>query len=777
MSHATEPLSAETSAKLVDLARACKGAARVVSMYPATHPAIQDALGRMTAAGAAAVADGPFQMAVTPETLLVGGKALARPDVAVSELAAMLHAHSVGELQIVGPLAPAEWHAFLLLLSQPPSEVRGGGGIAQAWAAGGGGPIEIRQIDYAEVLRERASGEDASWETILTAYLDGEQTDLDDEILAEFAAIVSDQYRMAAFVDTVVQRGAQDGWIGRKQAQLARLLQALAAYISSTDPSALDRMLRNTAAALPRMSPEIVSGLLNEPRPVTDDGQPTGIDLGGELQARFNDGLVARFVANAIGRERTASGRLAEAFQALVPDDQHRGRVLDLAKGVAQQGPLGKDPMFGDLWQQAADMLQSYSDEKYISEAYATDLSKARAAAVEMERISEDPPERVAAWIATVSDEQIRRLDQQVLGDLLVVETRRDDWRQVHALALARIEQLVLVGDLPPAQELLDTLLRLSRDPASQVAADAKDGVAKLAAGDVMTHIVLFIRQAEEAELPRATRFCLSLGKSVVGRLVDAVLAEDSARTIRRLREVLLSFGSAARSRINELCTSPNPAVRRTAVELLRMLGGGEALPYLVKLLEDDEAQVQRDALRAIMQVGTDEAFAALQHALTAGPTRTREAIMHAAGTLRDGRAAPLFAFIVRQGKHTGEHESFYRAALDALGHLGVSSELTLQALAGALYRGEWWAPVRTRRLRAVAARALRTIGSSEAIAVLEGAATHGGRGVRAAARAALALPAAEPADEAPEVPEAPEAADQESEVATGQTPGERSPT
>ena len=78
MAHATEPLSAETSARLVDLARACKGAARVVAMYPATHPAIQDALARMTAAGTAAVAGGPFQVSVTPETLLVGAGLAAR---------------------------------------------------------------------------------------------------------------------------------------------------------------------------------------------------------------------------------------------------------------------------------------------------------------------------------------------------------------------------------------------------------------------------------------------------------------------------------------------------------------------------------------------------------------------------------------------------------------------------------------------------------------------------------------------------------------------------
>ena len=774
MSHATEPLSAETSAKLVDLARACKGASRVVAMYPATHPAIQDALGRITAAGAAAVADGPFQMAVTPETLLVGGRAPSRPDVAVTELAVLLHSHSVGDLHLTGVMTPAAWHAFLLLITRPAAEVRGEGGITRAWASAGGGPIEIRQIDYGEVLRERAGGDESSWEFILAAYLEGEQADLDDETLAALCDVVCDPQRMSAFMDKVVEESRKDGWIGQKQAKFAKLLQALAAFLNKTDPARLDTMLRGVANSLPRMSPEVVTGLLTEPRPLDDDGNPAGIDLGGELLARVNDGVVARFIANVISRERTASGRLAEAFQALVPDQEQRGRVLDLAQGVAAQGPLGKDPMFTDLWQQASQMLQSYSDEKYISDAYATDLSKARAAAVEMERISEDPPERVAAWVATVSDEQIRRLDQMVLGDLLVVETRREDWRKVHALALARIGQLVLVGDLPPAQELLDTLLRLSRDPSSQVAADARDGVAQLANGDIMTHLVLFIRQAEEAELPRATRFCLSLGKGVAGRLVDAILQEDSARTIRRLREVLVSFGSAATARVTEMCGAANPAVRRTAIELLRLLGGTEALPFLIKLLDDEEPQVQRDALRGVMQLGTDEAFTALQAALTSGPPRTREMIMHSVGTLRDERAAPLFAFIVRQSDHRGDYEDFYRSALQTLGHLGVSSDLTLQALHGAFDRGEWWAPVRTRKLHAAAATALRAIGSPEALAVLESVAVTGKRTVRNAARTALRNQP--PAPPAPETPAG--ASDQTTDPLGGDhdaSPGERS--
>ncbi len=761
MSHATEPLSAETSSKLLDLARACKAAARVVSMYPPTHPAIQDALGRITVAGTQAVGDGPFQITVTPDTLLVGGRALLRPDMAVTELAGMLHAHSVGELNISGALAPAAWHAFLVLLSQSAADIRDEGGITRAWEAAGGGPLEVRQIDYAEVLRERADGDSSDWEDILTAYLQGEQTDIDDTLLDALLEIATEPTRMAAFIDNIVERAAgENGWLSKQQAQLSKLLQALASYVSASDPSLLDKVLRNLAGSVPRMSPEVLTSLLNEPQSTGADGQPEGIDLAGELVARVDQDLIAKFVAAAVARDRHATARLAQAFQALVPDDEQRGRVLDLAADVASQGPLGKEPRFDELWQQASEMLTSYTDEMYISQDYAADLTRARIVAVEMDRIGDDPPERVAAWVATVSDEQVRRLDQQVLGDLLVVETRRDEWRKVHTLALARIEQLVLVGDLAPAQELLDTLLRVSRNPASEFAGVAQSGVAQLAAGEVMTHVLLFIRQADEGELPRATRFSLSLGKTVVGRLVDAILIEENARTIRRLREVLMSFGSAAKARVAELCSSPNAAVRRTAVELVRAVGGADTLHLLVTLLDDEEPQVQRDALRAIVQMGSDEGFAALRDALTSGTPRTRDMIASSLGTLRDERAAPLFAFIIRQGQYRGASEKIYLTCIELLGGLRVSSEIALAALKQAAVRGEWWAPLRTRRLRAAAVRALATIGSPEAIAVLQDLAAGGPRGAQAcrACRAGRRPPvrAAAPQCPRPSDPESP---------------------
>ena len=72
------------------------------------------------------------------------------------------------------------------------------------------------------------------------------------------------------------------------------------------------------------------------------------------------------------------------------------------------------------------------------------ELATARTHAIEVERVSDDPPERISSWLSTVSEHEVRRLDQQVLLDLLAIETRPDAWQRVLDSAVDAIEQLVL---------------------------------------------------------------------------------------------------------------------------------------------------------------------------------------------------------------------------------------------------------------------------------------------------------------------------------------------
>src|SRR5262252_7652350 len=88
---AREPLGAAESARLTEFARACKAAARAVVLYPAGHPAIVATLGRIELITSAAQLPAPLRITVLPDSLQLDGRAPARPDAALTELAVLLH--------------------------------------------------------------------------------------------------------------------------------------------------------------------------------------------------------------------------------------------------------------------------------------------------------------------------------------------------------------------------------------------------------------------------------------------------------------------------------------------------------------------------------------------------------------------------------------------------------------------------------------------------------------------------------------------------------------
>jgi len=118
------------------------------------------------------------------------------------------------------------------------------------------------------------------------------------------------------------------------------------------------------------------------------------------------------------------------------------------------------------------------------------------------------------------------------------------------------------------------------------------------------------------------------------------------------------------------------------------------------------------------------------------GTARSRELIMQALGTVRDGRATPVYAYIVEHAGHKGPLWPIYLQAVEALGT--ARDPLAVPVLKEALYKGEWWAPRRTAAMRDAAARALGRIAGDDAIAALRDASNNGPRGVRIAARAGL---------------------------------------
>src|SRR5262245_14126258 len=155
MAEVRPTLDAETATKLADFARAFKAAARAVSLYPTGHPAIGTTLGRLTELTGTLTAAGPFKLEVRPETIVVANAAPAKPDSAIVELSELLRRQLVGSLAINAGADANSWHTLLRLLGRPPEDVRADGGIGALWSTAGGPSLDVVEIDYAEVLREK----------------------------------------------------------------------------------------------------------------------------------------------------------------------------------------------------------------------------------------------------------------------------------------------------------------------------------------------------------------------------------------------------------------------------------------------------------------------------------------------------------------------------------------------------------------------------------------------------------------------------------------------
>jgi hypothetical protein len=715
------------AAGLADFARSCKAAARAVSLYPGQHPAIGSSLARLVDATARLTEGGPLVLQVRSDALLLGGAAMPRPDQAVTELADLLHKHLIGSITVNAGVEAESWRTLLLLLARLPEDVRADGGIAQLWSTAGGPSVEIQEVDYAEVLREK-QGAAVTLDRILAAALGGPQLQLDDDGLRAMMTLLADQNAIDELMSRLGDEAAGAGV--NKTTAVISLLRSIVSQ-ASKNPETLEDALEHLGRLTATLSPAEMLALTS--RGTKKD--PAGEAVAAVLD-HMSDASVSHFVANAVIAERGASQRLAQAFQALAPDADRRRQLLSLAQQHVGDSELGADAGFDGLWGQVESMVTTYSDENFVSAEYGRELFAAQTKAVDVEHTSDDPPERIGAWLATVNDSTLRGLDHQLLLDLLAIEQDAARWRDVADAAARHADDLVRVGYLDQAWELADAIIEEAARGADREPY-LSSILERFGRGSMMKHVAPHLRSASDDAAARFERLCHAIGTPVIAPLAEALSTEQDSRSRRRLRDVLVGFGAKGRDVVQQLMHAPNWEVRRTAAFLLREFGGSEGLRELVPLLTDAEPLVQREAIQGLMLNGSDEAAAILLDALDASSGRVRQTLVKELSGVRDPKAAQLLGYFVRRMNRRA-HPQIYLSAIESLGAFGDPG--STDALKDALERGDWWAPVRSRRSRAAAAAALRKIGTPQAIDALRTASTRGSRGARAAARAELAL-------------------------------------
>ena len=421
---AIAPLGPEETARVTEFARACKAAARAVVLYPDAHPAIAATLGRIVDVTSSAHLQGPITITVLPDDLRLGGRAVPRPDRAIAELAALLHGHLIGELTVLPDGGADAWRQFLLLLGRAPETIRAEGGIARVWTAMGERHVTLREIDYAEVLRERREGQAAVWDKVIANCLQGDALELDEEAIREFIAIATEDARLAEVISSLEARAdGAGGGLNLKTAALLRMLKGIVEAVSKRAPEQLDPTLHTMATAVGQLSPETLMGLLDDRR------RRRGGAAADERRDQPDDRRHHRRLRFAQRHRRHVTDRPARAG---VPDAGARRRT---AAASARARPRRRRGVAAGPCSTASNrsgstspkMLTSYSDESFVSAEYGRELSGARTQAIEVEQVSDDPPERMRTWLGTC-DRRAPALDLTLLLDLLRIEGDEDRW-------------------------------------------------------------------------------------------------------------------------------------------------------------------------------------------------------------------------------------------------------------------------------------------------------------------------------------------------------------
>lgn len=718
-------LPADLSQTVVDFARACRAAARAVSLYPAGHRAVDEAVTRLTDVARRAAGDAALSIDVMPGDLRVNGLPPEREDSAVRELASMLHAQQIGGVTLHATADRESWQTLMGLMSRTADDNRRDGGLATLWKTAGGPSIELHAIDYAALLRE---GHGGSLARLLKTAGDG----------ALAAASIDD---LEAIIAAVEQRRAArpneddgDEAAGRAIARLGALVLERGA---GSDPARVDAALHRLALLTEKLSPEGMCGLVAARGGTTDGwGGSEGDSRGAEAVLDHLDASgKARFVAAALSTEGSATARLREAFEALVPSDDRR-RIAALADEMLPSAgaPPAEVPR---LRQELDHLVVSYDDSRFVGSAYARELTAARGRAEDLEAARPDPPERIDQWIASVSDGALRGLDLQVLVDLLSIDQDPGQFSVIAQQAATRIEELVRVGFIEPALAL-EGALETAREAGGARGDSAEAALARLRGGSIVRDLMPLVRRAVPEEVDRITALLSRLGPSIAPALAGALAHEGDPAARERLRSVLAGFGDAGEQAVRALLSSDNAETRRNAAHLLRDFGGAAGVDVLEQLLGDSDLRVRREALRALAVVEDPQAHERILRTLESVPADTQRALLDELGLVRDVRVSPLLALLALRWRERRMTEAAIRA-ISLIGMLGSSvTREAVDALATLIDVSQWWSPGRARVVRVHAADALASVGTPDARAALEAAVGRHGKGA-GPARAALA--------------------------------------
>ena len=718
-------LSPELTRQSIALARALSAAARNWALYPPEHPAAVASLTRLSEAISQSVAGAAFTFGVTPKTLLVAGYPLPE-DHAVSEAARLLHDHDILQISFLGDAETAALHALLALLSRSPDELRAEGGPGQAWAAAPHVSIAIEQIDYERILEDRdveheVERRDDIWRSVVNAIVEGRTTfdSVQQQRLLEIAGSAFEIKELASAVAAPKCNVDGSPMITTQAAIVLATFRHLAGIVSVMDPERLPDMMRNVAAATTTLDPHVVMQIMQ-----TDEGMQE-TPMVSRLAQSFDDEKVAGLLATALSKDGKATARLARIFDTIAPDAERKQRVLRMTKNLLSEHDFGRSSQFKAVWNSMEELLLTYDESPYVSQAYQASLEGAVGRS-EMFATRDLPPE-LSDWVESLQQDNVRSLSVLLITDLLRIETNEDRAVEIASDMAILVDDLLLSGDFSNSALVLRELRKASE---AQVApAAARAALTTVGESIALREAASMLSDFDEPTLAKFIECCESVGPISIRALHPVLQSETETPAFLRARDLTHRFGAEGVNYIAPLVDDDRWFVQRNAAALLGATRHRDAVAPLQGLLRRTDARVLRQAVAALAGIDDPAAARAVQTVLRATSGAGRAAVVEALVAEKDPRVVPMLARILGESDPFGQDHQTVLDTLDAVRQL--RDERAVGAVATLMRRKKFFSRKKARAFKTASVDALAAIGTARATSALADAARTGDRLLR----------------------------------------------
>jgi len=729
MSQASQ-LSPELARGLLQLARGLLAATRNWTLYPPDHPTVKASVARLSDAIKQTTGGTIFSIGITPQTLLIEDAAADQGQASITEAAAMLHDHDLIRITFVGAVPAEAVHALLQVLSLDLEERRARGGPAKIWETDGHESIQLEQIDYASLLA-RQEGDvaepakrDDLWKSIVLSITNA-LTVFDEAAQQRILAISGSAPDIGDLATAVAAPRCTIDGSPMITSQAAAVLAAYRHLTNIVSAKASDRMpevMGNLATASLQLDPHVVMQVLQS----EDDPKATHQIVKG-LASAFDDTKVAQLLATALAIDGQASDRLATIFNTIAPDEDRKERVMTLTRSMLSETDFGKAGQFQTLWSSMEELLVSYNDKPFVSEAYRSALDGVGGRAERMAVV--DLPPELPEWMTSLGQDSVRALSVQMLIDLMTIETDARRAGEIAEDMVALAEDLLMAGAYEDTRSVVNALSARATTQ-NAIGRDAcRQALDRLGDSLAMREAIALIGDIDDASWETIRYLVGKIGAATIPALIPVSASEKETLASKRATTTIVSFGKPAVSRLAPLVSDERWYAQLAGASMLGAIAAPEAVPLLQPLLRKTDARVTQAAVAALGKIDDPAAARAVQTVLRAATGQVRDAVMDALVADRDPRVVPMLSRVIGESEPLGKDHEVVLQTIDALASVG--SDTAVPTLVTMAKVKKFFGGKKVRNVKEHAVDAMIRIGGPKAAAAMDQLAQAGDRGLK----------------------------------------------